>query len=167
MVSRVEESGGSIPLPRANEAEPATDGRWLCKGPDAPTDFAVVKEGFVAHCPPSTRANDQTNAWFIKLHGPAETLCKGFMTVGDREVAAAPVPAGYVVTGETKSPVCAKSSNAAIAANAWEIRLPRQNEVVCKGFPLPRGFVVVDERSVPNCPTMRGRKNAWVIRTTD
>ena len=89
------------------------------------------------------------------------------MTVNGREVAGVPVPAGYVVTGETKSPVCAKSSNAAIAANAWEIRLPRQNEVVCKGFPLPRGFAVVDEKSVPSCPSIRGRNNAWVIRTTD
>lgn len=166
-VSRLEESSGSIPLPRANEAEPATDGRWLCKGPDAPSDFAVVKEGFVAHCPPSTRANDQTNAWFIRKPGPTETLCKGFMTVNGREVAGVPVPAGYVVTGEAKSVVCAKSNNAAITANAWEIRLPRQNEVVCKGFPLPRGFVVVDERTVPACPLMRGRRNAWVIRTTD
>ncbi len=160
------DSSGSIPLPRPNESEP-TDGRWLCKGPDTPTDFAVVKEGFVAHCPPSTRPNDQTNAWFIKKPGPTETLCKGFITVNGREVAGAPVPAGYVVTGETKTTVCAKSSSAAITANAWEIRLPRQNEVVCKGFPLPRGFVVIDERSVPGCPSIRGRKNAWVIRTTD
>lgn len=167
VVSRVEESSGSIPLPRANEAEPDTEGRWLCKGPDAPSDFAVVKEGFVAHCPPSTHANDQTNAWFIKKPGPTEILCKGFMTVNGREVAGVPVPAGYVVTGETESAVCAKSSKAPITANAWEIRLPRQNEVVCKGFPLPRGFVVVDERSVPTCPLMRGRRNAWVIRTTD
>jgi hypothetical protein len=89
------------------------------------------------------------------------------MTVNGREVAGVPVPAGYVVTGETQAAVCAKSSNAAVTANAWEIRLPRQNEVVCKGFPLPRGFVVADERSVPTCPSIRGRKNAWVIRTTD
>lgn len=165
-VSRVEESRGSIPLPRPNEAEPAY-GRWLCKGPNAPSDLAVVKEGFVAHCPASTRANDQTNAWFVKKPGPTEVLCKGFMTVNGREVAAAPVPAGYVVTGETKAPVCANSNSAAITANAWEIRVPAQNIVVCKGFPLPRGFVVVDERAVPNCPSIRGRKNAWVIRTTD
>jgi VWFA-related protein len=165
-VSPTGDSAGSIPLSRANEIEP-TEGRWLCKGPDAPSDFAVVKEGYVAHCPPSTRANDQTNAWFIRKPGPTETLCKGFMTVNGREVAGVPVPAGYVVTGETQAAVCAKSSNAAVTANAWEIRLPRQNEVVCKGFPLPRGFVVADERSVPACPSIRGRKNAWVIRTTD
>jgi predicted dehydrogenase len=53
------------------------------------------------------------------------------MTVNGREVAGVPVPAGYVVTGETQAAVCAKSSNAAVTANAWEIRLPRQNEVVC------------------------------------
>jgi Ca-activated chloride channel family protein len=164
--NRVEDSSGSIPLPRPTETEP-TDGRWLCKGPNTPTDFAVVKEGFVAHCPPSTRPNDQTNAWFSKKPGPTETLCKGYIIVNGREVAGVPVPAGYVVTGETKTTVCAKSSNSAITANAWEIRLPRQNEVVCKGFPLPRGFVVIDERSVPACPSIRGRKNAWVIRTTE
>ncbi|HSK65021.1 MAG TPA: VWA domain-containing protein [Pyrinomonadaceae bacterium] len=166
-INRVEDSSGSIPLPRPAEAAEATDGRWLCKGPNTPTDFAVVKEGFVAHCPPNTTPNDQTNAWFIRKPGPTETLCKGFMTVNGREVAGVPVPAGYVVTGETNAAVCAKSSNAAVTANAWEIRLPRQNEVVCKGFPLPRGFVVIDERSVANCPSIRGRKNAWIIRTTD
>ena len=165
-INRVEDSTGSIPLPRPNETEP-TEGRWLCKGPNTPTDFAVVKEGFVAHCPPSTRPNEQTNAWFIKKPGPSETLCKGFMTVNGREVAGVPVPAGYVVTGETKAEVCANSSNVKITANAWEIRLPRQNEVVCKGFPLPRGFVVVDERSSPTCPLSRAGKNAWVIRARD
>jgi Ca-activated chloride channel family protein len=165
-VSRVEDSRGSIPLPRVPENE-QTEGRWLCKGPNAPTDFAVVKEGFVSHCPPSTRPNDQTNAWFVRKPGPSEVLCKGFMVWNGREVAGVPVPAGYVVTAETKSQVCAKSNNAAITANAWEIRVPRQNEVVCKGFPLPQGFVVVDERSTPACPLIRGNKNAWVIRARD
>jgi VWFA-related protein len=166
IIPRLEDSTGSIPLPRVSETE-QPEGRWICKGPDAPTDLAVVKEGFVSHCPPSTRRNDQTNAWFIKKPGPTEILCKGFVTVNGREVAGAPVPAGYVVTGETKATVCAQSSNAAITANAWEIRLPQHNQVVCKGFPLPRGFAVADEKAVPNCPATRGRKNAWVIRTTD
>jgi hypothetical protein len=132
-----------------------------------PSDMAVVQEGFVAHCPASKRANDQTNAWFIKKPGPTEVLCKGFMTVNGGEVVGVPVPAGYVVTAETKATVCAKSRNAAVTANAWEIRLPRQNEVVCKGFPLPQGFVVVDERSTPSCPSTRRGKNAWVIKGRD
>ena len=153
----------SLPAPETVRAE----GLWICKGPNAPSDMAVVQEGFVAHCPASKRTNDQTNAWFIKQPGPTETLCKGFVSVNGREVAGVPVPAGYVVTGETKATVCAKSSNAAVTANAWEIRLPRQNEVVCKGFPLPQGFVVVDERIVSNCPSIRGRKNAWVVRTAN
>ena len=153
----------SLPAPEPVRAE----GIWICKGPNTPSDMAVVQEGFVAHCPASKRANDQTNAWFIKKPGPTEVLCKGFTTVNGSEVAGVPVPAGYVVTGETKVSVCAKSSNAAITANAWEIRLPRQNETVCKGFPLPQGFVVVDERSTPSCPSSRRGKNAWVIRTTD
>lgn len=157
------ESSGSIPVSRPPETS-QIEGRWICKGPDAPSDFAVVKEGFVSHCPASTRANGQTNAWFIRKPGPTEVLCKGFVVLNGREVAGAPVPAGYVVTGEVKSPVCSQSSNAAITANAWEIRLPRPNDVVCKGFPLPRGFVVADERSTTACPAIRGRKNAWLIR---
>lgn len=159
------DSSGTVPVPRPPEI-PEPEGRWICKGPDAPTDFAVVKEGFVSHCPASVRANDQTNAWFIKKPGPTETICKGFVSSNGSEIAGAPVPAGYVVTGETKSAVCANSSNASITANAWEIRLPRANDVVCKGFPLPRGFAVAEERSVPTCPSIRGSKNAWLIRST-
>lgn len=159
------DSSGSIPVSRPPETSPA-EGKWICKGPDAPSDYAVVQEGIVAHCPPSTRANDQTNAWLIKKPGPKEVLCKGFVMLNGREVAGAPVPAGYVVTGEVTSTTCATSSNAAITANAWEIRLPRQNDVVCKGFPLPGGFAVAEERAAPGCPSIRGKKNAWLIRTT-
>jgi len=164
--ARLPDSSGSIPVSRPPETS-QTEGRWICKGPGAPTDFAVVREGFVSHCPASTRANDHTNAWFIRKPGPTETLCKGFVVSNDREVAGAPVPAGYVVAGEVKSPVCSQSSNAAITANAWEIRVPRQNDVVCKGFDLPRGFVVVDERSTTACPSIPGRKNAWLIRSKE
>lgn len=160
---RASESIGSIPLTRPTET-PQTDGRWLCKGPDTPTDLAVVKEGFVAHCPPSKRANDQTNAWFIKKPGPVEVLCKGFILSNGREVAGAPVPTGYVVTGEVKSLVCASSSSPSVTTNAWQIRVPATGVVVCKGFPLPRGFVVAGERSTPECPAVRGGENAWVIR---
>ena len=159
------DSTGSIPVSRPPETPP-TEGRWICKGPDAPSDHAVVQEGVVSHCPPSTRANDQTNAWLIRKPGPKEVLCKGFVMLNGREVAGAPVPAGYVVTAEVKSNACSQSSNAAITANAWEIRLPRANDVVCKGFPLPRGFVVADERSASVCPSIRGQKNAWLIRPT-
>ena len=114
----------------------------------------------------SARKNDQTNAWFIRKPGPSETVCKGFVASNGREVAGAPVPAGYVVTGETKSLACANSSDAAVTKNAWEIRLPRENDVVCKGFPLPRGFAVANERSSPACPAMRLENNAWIIRAT-
>ncbi len=157
------DSSGSIPVSRPPETSP-TDGRWICKGPDAPSDYAVVQEGVVSHCPPSKRPNDQTNAWLIRKPGPTAVLCKGFVMLNGREVAGAPVPAGYVVTGEVKSIKCSPSSNAAVTANAWEIRLPSQNDVVCKGFPLPRGFVVAEERVSPACPLIRGRKNAWLIR---
>ncbi|HEY0728760.1 MAG TPA: VWA domain-containing protein, partial [Pyrinomonadaceae bacterium] len=160
------DSSGSIPVSRPPETSPI-EGRWICKGPDAPSDHAVVQEGIVSHCPPSTRANDQTNAWLIKKPGPTDVLCKGFVMLNGREVAGAPVPAGYVVTGEVKSLKCSASSNAAVTANAWEIRLPRANDVVCKGFPLPRGFVVAQERSAPSCPSIRGKQNAWLIRTTN
>ena len=160
------DSSATVPVSRPPET-PEPEGRWICKGPDAPTDFAVVQEGFVAHCPASTRANDQTNAWLIKKPGPSETVCKGFVMANGREVAGAPVPAGYVVTGELKAPVCANSSDASITANAWQIRLPHANDVVCKGFPLPRGFAVSEERSVPACPSIRGQKNAWLIKPTN
>lgn len=158
--------GGPPPLLRTDEIARA-EGLWICKGPNSPSDLAVVKEGFVTYCPPSKRPNDQTNAWYLQKPRPTEVICKGFMTVNGREVAAVPMPAGYVVIAETKESACTKSSNASVTANAWEIRLPRDNEVVCKGFPLPKGFVVVDERAVPNCPSIRGRKNAWVVRTTN
>jgi Ca-activated chloride channel homolog len=157
---------GSIPLPRPTET-PQTDGRWMCKGPDVPTDLAIVKEGFVSHCPASTRPNDQTNAWFIKKPGPSEVLCKGFMLLNGGEVAGAPLPAGYVVTGEVKSLVCANSSDASLTTNAWQISVPAPNQVVCKGFPLPRGFVVAGEKSTPECPAVRGGENAWVIRAKE
>jgi hypothetical protein len=137
----------------------------MCKGPDVPTDLAVVKEGFVSHCPASTRPNDQTNAWFVKQPGPREVLCKGFMMSNGREVAGAPVPTGYVVTGEVKALVCANSSNASVTTNAWQISVPAPNQVVCKGFQLPRGFVVASETTTPDCPAVRADKNAWVIRT--
>ena len=156
-------SPGSIPLPRPTET-PQTDGRWMCKGPDVPTGLAVVKEGFVSHCPPGKRPNDQTNAWFIKKPGASEVLCKGFMLSNGREVAGTPVPTGYVVTGEVKSLVCANSSDASVTTNAWQISVPAPNQVVCKGFPLPRGFVVAGEKSTPDCPAVRGGENAWVIR---
>ena len=160
------DSTGTVPVPRPPET-PEPEGRWICKGPDAPTDFAVVQEGFVSHCPASTRANDQTNAWLIRKPGPSETVCKGFVISNGQEIAGAPVAAGYVVTGEIKSPVCANSSNASITANAWQIRLPHANDVVCKGFPLPRGFAVADERSVPTCPAIGDKKNAWLIKPTN
>ena len=163
---RPSDSPGSIPLTRPTET-PQTDGRWMCKGPDVPTDLAVVKEGFVAHCPASTRPNDQTNAWFVKKPGPSEVLCKGFMLANGREVVGTPVPSGYVVTGEVKSLVCANSSNASVTTNAWQIRVPAAGVVVCKGFPLPRGFVVAGEKSTPECPAVRGGENAWVIRTKE
>ncbi|HVF23675.1 MAG TPA: VWA domain-containing protein [Pyrinomonadaceae bacterium] len=161
--TRPSDAPGSIPLTRPTETPP-TDGRWMCKGPEVPTDLAVVKEGFVSHCPASRRPNDQTNAWFIKKPGPGEVLCKGFMLSNGREVAGAPLPAGYVVTGEVKSLVCANSSDASVTTNAWRISVPAPNQLVCKGFPLPRGFVVAGEKSTPECPAVRGGENAWVIR---
>lgn len=159
------DSSGTVPVSRPPET-PEPEGRWICKGPDAPTDFAVVQEGFVSHCPASTRANDQTNAWLIRKPGTSETVCKGFVMSNGQEVAGAPVPAGYVVTGEVKAAVCANSSDASITANAWQIRLPHANDVVCKGFPLPRGLAVAEERSVTSCPSIRGQKNAWLIKPT-
>jgi VWFA-related protein len=158
-------SNTSMPIPRSDEGSQLPLGaRWICKGPDVPVDFVVVKEGFVAHCPASTRASDTTNAWFVRKPGQMETLCKGFLMRNGVEIPGAPVPAAYVVTGESVSPSCAKSRNAENQANAWKIRLPRERETVCKGFHIPRGYVVVGEQKSSECAARAGA-NAWVIQT--
>lgn len=80
MTNTDQSSNASMPIPRSDEGPQLPLGaRWICKGPDVPTDFVVVKEGFVAHCPASTRAGDATNAWFIRKPGRSEVLCKGFV----------------------------------------------------------------------------------------
>lgn len=153
----------SLPISR-NDPLPRTDGRWMCKSPAPPIDTVIVKEGFVSHCSKSTRLNDETNAWFVKKPGRSETMCKAFVVWKGREVAVAPVPEGYVVIGQVRSPACANSSDPALTENAWEIRLPGASETVCKGFPLPRGYVMIAERSVSNCPPRATDSNAWLIR---
>jgi hypothetical protein len=91
-------------------------------------------------------------------------MCKAFMVWKDREIAAAPLPEGYVVIGEVKSPACANSANAEVTTNAWEIRVPGPSEIVCKGFPLPRGYVMIGERFLAKCPKRATDTNAWLIR---
>lgn len=162
-LSSVSSSGESLPVSRTDQLKPGTEGRWICKGPDVPSNMAIVREGFIAHCPKSTRPSD-TNAWFIRKPAREEKLCKAFFVWNGREVAGAPVPEGYVVIGEVKSPACANSSNPEIIANAWEIRVPGPSETVCKGFPLPHGYVMIGERFVPTCPPRATDLNAWLIR---
>jgi hypothetical protein len=93
-------------------------------------------------------------------------MCKGFVMLDGREVEGAPIPAGYVVTGEVKSNQCSQSIHAAVTTNAWAISLPRANLVICKRFPLPLGFITVEERMAPGCPRLLGGKNAWLIQPT-
>ena len=156
---------GARPRERdAKESQPTRDARWICKSTDAPMDFVVVKEGFDARCPKSTRPNDQTNAWFIKRPGLNETMCKGFMQWRGRELPGAPVPTGYVVIGMTKSSLCSSSNDPQDTTNAWIIRRPSGADKVCKGFPLPRGFVTVSEVSISGCPDKSGGLNGWLIR---
>ena len=138
--------------------------RWVCKGPGAPTDLVVVKEGFVSLCPRSDQSKDETNAWFNETPADKEIMCKGFIRWGGREIAGAPIPIGYVVTGEAESAVCSKSSETESSRNAWMIRKPTGNDTVCKGFPLPRGFVMVSEVVNSQCPAKPEGKNAWLIR---
>lgn len=165
MTNTGQSSNASMPIPRSDESSQLPLGaRWICKGPDVPTDFVVVREGFVAHCPASTRAGDTTNAWFVRKPVEKETLCKGFVMWNGVEIPGAPVPAGYVVTGESVSASCGKSSDAKNESNAWTIRLPREQEVICKGFQIPRGYVVAGERASSDCPAKAGA-NAWVIQT--
>jgi VWFA-related protein len=155
----------ATPLIR-DQTEPKSglNARWICKATDAPTDFVVVKEGFDGKCPKSTRANDETNAWFIKRPELNETMCKGFMKWHGRELAGAPIPTGYVVTSATTTLSCSKSSDPGDMTNAWTIRKPFGSDKVCKGFPIPRGFVTVREVVVPGCPERAGEFNGWAIR---
>jgi Ca-activated chloride channel homolog len=162
MVSTTVESDASLPVSRNDPVvKPAAEGRWICRSTSPPIDMTIVKEGFISHCP---RTKDETNAWFVKKPGPSETMCKAFLVLNGSEAAVAPVPEGYVVIGEIKSAACANSSNSEITTNAWEIRRPGPSETVCKGFPLPHGYVMIGERFVPKCPALKTDQNAWLIR---
>jgi Ca-activated chloride channel family protein len=141
--------------------------RWMCKGPFVPGDFALVKEGYDSKCPGGTRANDTTNAWFIRKPGPFETICKGFLMRDGSEVEIKPIPSGYVVVGEAKSAVCSNSVNPRISANAWKVKLPAAGETICKGFLIPRGFVVIGEKKANACPVISTAANAWLIMPPD
>ncbi len=152
------------PVPRSFDREKLPVGaRWVCEGPTVPGDFVVVKEGYSFHCPPSGRAYDDTNAWFIRKPGPLETMCKGFMMWRGDEIAGAPIPTGYVVLSELESPTCAKSSDPESIGNAWAIKIPTGRETICKGFVIPRGFAVIGEKYSAACPTKPIYKNAWLI----
>lgn len=158
-------SPGAIPSRRSStEVTTAIAARWVCKSVDVSTEFAVVKEGFVSHCPRSTRPNDETNAWYIVRPAPSQTMCKGFLMWRGRELPGAPIPTGYVVSSEVNSPDCSKSNDPQNPANAWKIHRPQGRVTVCKGFPLPRGYVTLGEESVAGCPSKPGGKNAWIIR---
>ena len=156
----------SLPVSRTDApVRTPTEGRWMCKSTNPPIDMIIVKEGFVSHCPTGKNANDEPNAWFIRKPGRSETMCKAFVVWKDREVAAAPLPEGYVVLGEVKSAACANSRNPQVTTNAWEIRVPGPSETVCKGFPLPRGYAMIGETFVPRCPALNTDLNAWRIKS--
>jgi len=80
-----------------------------------------------------------------------------------REVEANEIPTGFAVVGEVVSPGCAKSNDSKKPNNAWRIKLPGQDEAVCKGFLIPRGFVIRGEIVAADCPLKPPRKNAWLI----
>ncbi len=155
---------GSAPVPRTSERETLPAGaRWICKGPNVPGNFAVVKEGFDSNCAKSSRPHDENNAWFIRKPGPTEVICKGFLIWQGREIEGAPIPTGYVVVGQLKADGCTKSNNPKEPANAWSIRVPGQAETICKGFQIPRGYVVIGETTRSACPVRDAEKNAWLI----
>jgi Ca-activated chloride channel family protein len=156
---------GALPVSRDMSFDKSpTRSRWMCKGPNVESDFAVVREGFDSACPNSGRPNDRTNAWLIRKPGPSETVCKGFFLSNGREMEAAPVPAGYVVVGQLVSPGCSRSNDPQRPANAWSVKLPGQSETVCKGFQIPPGYVVRGETDSRACPAKSEMKNAWLIR---
>jgi hypothetical protein len=150
----------------ASEDKKLLGARWICKGPFVPGDFALVKEGYDAKCPASSRLNDKTNAWFIRRPGPSETVCKGYFSWNGSEVEILPIPAGYAVVGETESAVCSQTNDAQHPANAWKVKRPSAEETVCKGFLVPRGFVIVNEKKSTACPQTSTDANAWVIVPT-
>ena len=162
--SSVNPIGASPSRSEVADPAPEQDARWICKGVDAPLDFVVVKEAFVSRCPKSTRANADANAWFIRKPKLSEVVCKGFMMWRGREMAGAPIPPGYVVTSEDLSVVCSKSIDPKIVNNAWKIQIPSGRTTVCKGFPIPRGYVSAGETTVPGCPAKITETNAWIIR---
>jgi Ca-activated chloride channel homolog len=145
------------------EAKRPLDARWICKQPFAPGDFALVQEGYDSKCPASLRANDQTNSWFVRKPGAEEVICKGFLYRNGVDVASAPIPVGYAVVAEANSNVCSQSNDAAHPMNAWRIKRPTSEETICKGFPIPRGFIVVNEKKQAGCPLTTRAANAWII----
>ena len=155
---------GTLPINRSLVFDRVPrDSRWMCKGPGVPSDFAIVQEGFDAHCSASNRPDDATNAWFIRKPGPTETVCKGFLIWDGREMEAIAIPTGYAVVGEVVSPGCARSNDPMAPGNAWRIKLPGPQETICKGFLIPRGYVIRGEAVAADCPSKSARKNAWVI----
>ena len=155
---------GSLPVYRSSSVDRLPTGaHWICKEPNVPSDFAVVRDGFDANCAKSTRPNDKTNAWFIRKPGASEILCKGFFMWNGREMEGTPIPTGYAVVGQLSSPACARSNDPKRPANAWSVKIPGHSETVCKGFLIPRGYVVAGEVASPACPAKTGAKNAWLI----
>jgi hypothetical protein len=100
----------------------------------------------------------------LKIPELKEVMCKGFLMWRGEEMAGAPVPTGYVVTGETSSTVCSRSSKEQNAHNAWKIQQPSGRMSVCKGFPIPRGFVTDGQTVLADCPFQKNGPNAWIIR---
>lgn len=158
------EIGSNPSLNELNNKSLPVDERWICKSVEAPLDSVVVKEGFVSHCPPSKRPKDSTNAWLVRKPQISEVMCKGFLNWRGKEIAGAPVPAGYVVTSEVSSPTCSQSSDPKNTSNAWKILKPTSRQTICKGFTVPRGFVTERETSVAECPARTTKTNALIIR---
>jgi Ca-activated chloride channel homolog len=144
-------------------AKRPVDARWICKQPFAPGDFALVQEGYDSNCPPSLRANDKTNSWYVRKPGLQEVICKGYLYRDGVDIPSAPIPVGFAVVAEAKSDVCSQSNDPAHPLNAWRIKRPTSEETICKGFPIPRGFIVVNEKKQASCPLTTRAANAWII----
>jgi Ca-activated chloride channel family protein len=166
VVASLSEIESRSPFRTIPEEKPSLGARWMCKGPFVPGDYALVQEGFDAKCPASTRPNDKTNAWLIKKPAASEIVCKGYFSWNGEEVEIRPIPTGYAVVGETQSNLCSQSKNPKRTANAWKINRPSGKETVCKGFLIPRGFVVTNEAHEPGCPATTRAANAFVIAPT-
>lgn len=77
------------------------------------------------------------------------------------------IPKGWVVVGQENVEDCRNNSIAQPLFNAWLIKKPGKEAIVCRNSPLPDDYVVAGEVKIAACPggsSLIENKNGWVIR---